>query len=146
MGNDALSEAVEIVERWRALHARPLAKTNAGLRYYVRRADAEPDVTQRLKRFATIVDKLQRHPTMSLSTMEDVGGVRAILPTQAQVDTVVASIRHQPRWNIRRVREYVSGRDPGPKDDGYRASSASDFAIEVGPCHELRNTAPFTHV
>jgi ppGpp synthetase/RelA/SpoT-type nucleotidyltranferase len=25
------------------------------------------------------------------------------------------------RWTIRRVREYVDGRDPGPKPDGYRA-------------------------
>jgi putative GTP pyrophosphokinase len=33
----------------------------------------------------------------------------------------VRDIRGQPRWTIRRVREYVEGRDPGPKSDGYRA-------------------------
>ena len=113
--------AVEAIEWWRAQHARPLARTNANLRYYVRKAGADPNVTQRLKRFATIVDKLDRHPNMQLSTMEDIGGVRAVLPTQVTVDAVVLELRHQPRWKIKRVREYVAGRDPGPKSDGYRA-------------------------
>lgn len=113
--------AVSVIEWWRALHAGPLVRTNVGLRYYVRKVGAEPDVTQRLKRFSTIVDKLQRHPTMQLSTMEDIAGVRAVLPRQSQVDDVVGELRRQPRWQIRRIREYITGRDPGPKEDGYRA-------------------------
>lgn len=58
---------------------------------------------------------------MPLSTMEDIGGVRAILPTQAQVDIVVVELRRQRRWTVKRERHYVAGRDPGPKPDGYRA-------------------------
>jgi len=119
--DDEFWKAVVTVELWRATHAKPLARTNAGLRYYVRKAGADANVTQRLKRFATIVDKLQRHPTMQLSTMEDIGGVRAVLSRQSQIDAVVLELLHQPRWTIRRVREYISGRDPGPKPDGYRA-------------------------
>jgi hypothetical protein len=120
--SDELWEAIDIVEVWRAHHARPLARTNAGLRYYVRKAGEDtPEVTQRLKRFATIVQKLRREPTMQLDTMEDIGGVRAVLPHQEQVDAIVAELRRQPRWRIRRVREYLTGRDPGPKPDGYRA-------------------------
>jgi putative GTP pyrophosphokinase len=118
---EELTEAVEIVEWWRAQHARALARTNAGLRYYIRKAGGEVNVTQRLKRFSTIVDKLDRLPNMQLSTMEDIAGVRAVLPTQAAVDEVVRELRRQPRWNIRRVREYVADRYPGPKADGYRA-------------------------
>jgi len=53
--------------------------------------------------------------------MEDIGGVRAILPGQSNVDELVRELRRQPRWQIRRVREYITGRDPGPKADGYRA-------------------------
>jgi putative GTP pyrophosphokinase len=104
-----------------AMHAKPLARTNAGLRYYVRKAGADANVTQRLKRFATIVDKLQRHPTMQLRTMEDIGGVRAVLPRQTHVDALVRELLRQPQWKIKRLREYVSGREPGPKPDGYRA-------------------------
>jgi ppGpp synthetase/RelA/SpoT-type nucleotidyltranferase len=88
----------------------------------VRKAGVEqPEVTQRLKRFATIVDKLRRQSAMALSRMEDIGGVRVIVPTQDQVDAIVRDLQSQPRWKIRRTREYVEGRDPGPKSDGYRA-------------------------
>jgi len=112
--------AIETVDWWRARHAKPLGQVNAGLRHYVRKAGTDPpQVTQRLKRFITVVDKLRRHPNMALSTMEDIGGVRAILGSQGQIDTVVRAL--QLRWKIRRVREYVDGRTPGPKQDGYRA-------------------------
>ncbi|MFI5009581.1 MAG: RelA/SpoT domain-containing protein [Solirubrobacterales bacterium] len=116
------AQAIRIIDGWRAGHAKPLARVNAGLRYYVRKVGVEePEVTQRLKRFATVVDKLRREPRMALSRMEDIGGVRAIMPKQTHVDAVVKDIRSQPRWKIRRVREYVEGRKPGPKSDGYRA-------------------------
>lgn len=119
---DGVRAAIDVVDWWRARHAKPLARVNANLRYYVRRAGAgERNVTQRLKRFGTIVDKLSRHPNMALTTMEDIGGVRAILESQHQVDHVVKALGAQPKWDVRRVREYVDDRDPGPKDDGYRA-------------------------
>ena len=115
-------EALTIIEWWRGLHARPLRRVNANLRYYVSKAGGgEHSVTQRLKRFPTIIDKLARHPNMQLTTMEDIGGVRAVLESQEQVDAIVADLRRQSRWSIRRIREYVDGRTPGPKDDGYRA-------------------------
>jgi ppGpp synthetase/RelA/SpoT-type nucleotidyltranferase len=114
-----LEEARQVVEHWRGLHARPLSAVAAGLRYYVAKAGAdERSVSQRLKRYSTIIEKLERHPG-TLTQMEDIGGVRAVLPDQDAVDTVVASLKK--RWNIRRVREYIDGRTPGPKDDGYRA-------------------------
>lgn len=117
-----LREAIEIVEWWRSLHARPLRQVNAGLRHYIRKAGCEPpEVTQRLKRFSTIVHKLNREPTMALSTMEDIGGVRAILPTQDQVLDVVSMLERAKRWTISRRRFYIEGGRPGPKADGYRA-------------------------
>jgi len=116
-----LAHAVRVVEHWRSLHARPLARVNANLRYYIRKAGAEPQVTQRLKRFSTIAHKLAREPTMALSSMEDIGGVRAILPTQQQVLDICDMLDRADRWKIRRRRFYIEGGDPGPKSDGYRA-------------------------
>lgn len=72
-------------------------------------------MTQRLKRFGTIVHKLYREPHMALSQMEDIGGVRAILPSQTHVDKVRAGIERN--WDVHRVRDYVAE----PKSDGYRA-------------------------
>lgn len=118
----AIEDAIAVVEWWRGLHARPLARINANLRYYIRKAGVEPEVTQRLKRFSTIVYKLQREPTMTLTTMEDIGGVRAILPSQSQVLAVCDMLDKADRWKIRRRRFYIEGGDPGPKADGYRAA------------------------
>jgi len=77
-----------LVEGWRELHAAPLRATSANLRHYVRprsaKASANVSVTQRLKKFSTILDKLNRYPKMQLSRMEDVGGVRAILPAKGR--------------------------------------------------------------
>lgn len=116
------AEAELTVEWWRARHAKPLARVNANLRHYVKKVGMwESRITQRLKRFDTIVDKLRREPSMLLSRMEDIGGVRAVLDTQSQVDRIVADLQKQPKWKIRRVREYVDGCVPGPKADGYRA-------------------------
>lgn len=113
---DKLMAAVEAIQWWRGLHARPLAKVNAGLRYYIRQCGAaDTDVTQRLKRFSTIVHKLHREPHMALSQMEDIGGVRAILPTQKHLDEVRAGVERN--WDVHRVRDYVAD----PKNDGYRA-------------------------
>lgn len=94
-------------------------KGRAGLRYCLRKAGSdERAVTQRLKRLDTIVEKLDHHPG-TLTQMEDIGGVRAVLPDQTMVDAVVVSLKR--RWNVRRLRQYIDGREPGPKSDGYRA-------------------------
>ncbi len=37
-------EAVMIVEWWRSTHAKPLVRTNAGLRYYARQSGGEVNV------------------------------------------------------------------------------------------------------
>lgn len=114
--------AFRVVEWWRALHARPLARVNAGLRYYIRKAGCEQsEVSQRLKRFSTVIDKLSRRPATQLTTMEDIGGVRAIMPQQDQIDEVVRCLQRAERRKIRRLRQYIDGGDPGPKADGYRA-------------------------
>jgi putative GTP pyrophosphokinase len=108
-----------LVEGWRELHAPPLRATSANLRHYVRpdsvSSSANVSVTQRLKKFSTILDKLNRHPTMQLSRMEDVGGVRAILPSQQVADRVARRLRKN--WTVHRYRDYVRE----PKHSGYRA-------------------------
>jgi putative GTP pyrophosphokinase len=136
-----LAEAVVLVDEWRAAHARPLKSINANLRYYVRKQGVESQVTQRLKRFSTIMDKLRREPSMVLSRMEDIGGVRAILPSQAKVDAIVRDLESQPRWTIRRKREYIEGRE-GPKADGYRAVHLvvvkDGYFVEIQSAHRGR--------
>ncbi|MEV4420171.1 hypothetical protein AB0L40_09380 [Patulibacter sp. NPDC049589] len=107
--------AVRVVDAWRASHARPLQATNANLYYYVRDyPGCHP--TQRTKKLATIIDKLQRHPG-DLARMEDIGGCRIVLPTVAAVDDLADRLKGQDGWEIVRLRDYIRR----PKDDGYRA-------------------------
>lgn len=106
--------AVEIIDWWRGEHAKPLSRVAANLRYYADEHEA-PTVAQRLKKFPTIADKLLRQPTMKLSRMADIGGVRAVLPDQDAAYSVASRLRKN--WTIIRFRDYVAE----PKADGYRA-------------------------
>lgn len=109
-----LGEAIDAIDWWRGLHAAPLTAVNANLRHYLK-PYGQPVVTQRLKRFPTVVDKLLREPTMKLTRMADIGGCRAVLVDQDAVTAVGRRLRKN--WTIVRTRDYVTS----PKPSGYRA-------------------------
>jgi putative GTP pyrophosphokinase len=111
---EALIESIEVIEWWRREHAKPLSRVAANLRYYAAE-EGKPVVAQRLKKFPTVAGKLLREPGMKLSRMADIGGVRAVLPSQEAAYRVSTRLRRN--WTITRVRDYVAE----PKADGYRA-------------------------
>lgn len=111
---DELMKAIQIIDWWRGEHAQPLSRVAANLRYYANE-EGEPIVAQRLKKLPTIVGKLFRTPGMKLARMEDIGGVRAVLPDQDAAYRVASRLRKN--WTITRFRDYVAD----PKADGYRA-------------------------
>ena len=111
---EELEAAGKVIEWWRYEHAEPLSRVASNLRHYVA-VEGRPWVTQRLKKFPTIVDKLIREPKMKLSRMADIGGVRALLPDQDAAYQVASRLRRN--WTIVRFRDYVEE----PKADGYQA-------------------------
>lgn len=110
--------AVETVWEYRRQFQYPLTQVNANLRHYVKAAEAEVLIAQRLKRLPRIVEKLHRQPKMRLSQMQDVGGCRAILPNERAVRDVLAGITRN--WDIITVDDYITE----PKADGYRGIHA----------------------
>jgi hypothetical protein len=76
--DEDLEQAWEALRWWRTLHARPLSKVAANLRYHVDQegglVNERIDVTQRLKRMDTMIDKLAREEGR-LTQMHDIGGV-----------------------------------------------------------------------
>lgn len=128
----ALEAAREALEWWRSLHARPLSAVAANLRYHVMKSEAQVDerveVTQRLKRQDTLVGKLGRERG-SVTQMQDIGGVRAVVPGLPHVYRVRRRLLKS--WTIVRERDYIAS----PKDDGYRALHLivrrSELPIEV---------------
>jgi len=119
-------DASEVLYDFRAGCTNPLKKVTVGLRQFaVREAVAVvteggrqvmPAVGQRLKRTPQILNKLARFPTMRLSQMDDVGGCRAVMTTQAEVDGILRRMRKN-KWEIVRIDDYVAE----PKATGYRA-------------------------
>lgn len=115
---DEFDRAWEALTWWRDQHAGPLLEVAEGLHYQVERCDARigdrVEVTQRRKRLETIIGKLARHPG-SVTRMQDIGGVRAVVLTLRHVYAVQRGL--QESWTIVRERDYIAD----PKKDGYRA-------------------------
>ncbi len=115
-----LAAEIAVVEAFRAAHSIPLLKARMGLRSCVRAEGLEAvEFGQRLKRMPTIIDKLRRLPTMKLSSMQDIGGCRAVFSAQAEVARVQERFM---RNSLRRngtddaVRDYITK----PRSSGYR--------------------------
>ncbi len=114
-----VQQDLALVDGWRACHAYPINTFQATLRGKLRAYHGDPIVAQRLKRLPTILDKLTRYPQMQLTTMQDIGGVRAILENVADVEKLAREYRDSSRFSHRLVNEkdYITL----PRDeDGYR--------------------------
>ena len=77
------------------------------------------DLSRRLKRLPTIEDKLRRLPRIDLSTMQDIGGCRAVLDTQDEVQRVVdrfCASSFERNEQTDKIKDYVAR----PQVSGYR--------------------------
>lgn len=109
-----VEDALSVVRAFRAAHSRPLVTANNGLRSMVRAEGCPVEVSQRLKRMATILDKLTREPTLSLANMQDIGGVRAVVPTIDNIWRVEARLRRNR--HVTGYSDYITH----PRSSGYR--------------------------
>ena len=118
--DDERAAEIAVVKAFRAVHRSPLLKARMGLRSCVNTEGLHAvEFGQRLKRTPTIIDKLRRLPTMKLSSMQDIGGCRAVFSTQSEVERVLARFaRNSVKRNETEdtVRDYVTN----PRTSGYR--------------------------
>ena len=116
-GTKEYEEALIVVNAWRTSHAYPINTFISTLRKKVSHYD-DPYVAQRLKRLPTIINKLNRYPSMHLARMQDIGGVRGIVNTIREVRELQKQYQDKTRFTHELVREddYISN----PKSDGYR--------------------------
>ena len=75
-------------------------------------------VAQRLKRYASIQNKIDRLKTMRLERMQDIGGIRIILQKVSDVYSVKKALE-AAKWKhqLRNIKDYISN----PKSSGYRS-------------------------
>ncbi|HMO41670.1 MAG TPA: RelA/SpoT domain-containing protein [Kiritimatiellia bacterium] len=117
---DSLTTALDLAERWRACHSYPINTFQAHLRTKLKLYHKDAIAAQRLKRMPTIVDKLKRYPSMPLATMQDIGGLRAIMPSVKEA----IKLAEDYRANHRLLHALVDDKDyiHNPRDaDGYRS-------------------------
>ncbi|MBR5547899.1 MAG: RelA/SpoT domain-containing protein [Clostridia bacterium] len=114
---EEVSDAITVIDNWRASHAFPLHVMYIHLR---RMAQSCPNalVVERLKRLDSIIGKLKRESGMDLWRMQDLGGCRVIVPTITDVYRFIekyqkSSIRHE----YKRTYDYIKN----PKKSGYRS-------------------------
>ncbi|TAA26582.1 RelA/SpoT domain-containing protein [Pseudoxanthomonas winnipegensis] len=114
--------ALPIISNWRAAHAYPLNTFQATLRKKLNALGLhgqEVVVGQRLKRLPSIAAKLDRFHTMALDRMQDIAGLRAVLPGVKKLQLLAHSYYDASRFTheLRQVHDYVAA----PKPDGYRS-------------------------
>lgn len=74
-------QAVKIVSDWRALHLGPLNEVRAIVKRRLQNLGVKYLLAQRLKRMPSIINKLKRFDSLELSRMQDIGGLRIVVPT-----------------------------------------------------------------
>lgn len=119
--SEELQAARDVLSNYRLAHAFPLNAVTVTVRQRALELNQNAVVAERRKRLPTIIDKLKRHPTMSVTTMQDLGGCRVVFETVAEVEELVGILRDLPRSKNRvtKVYDYLRN-DPGPRDSGYR--------------------------
>src|SRR3989344_7414316 len=124
MNNDSTEEAKEealtILNNWRSSHGYPMNTFQARLRQMSKKVDENALVVQRLKRVPSIIKKLKREQTktMSLSQMQDIAGCRSVLLDVNKVNELTEIYRKSRGLKHKKVGEknYIKN----PKEDGYR--------------------------
>jgi ppGpp synthetase/RelA/SpoT-type nucleotidyltranferase len=115
--SDDINKAIELVNAWRVSHSYPLKTLNVNLRRKVKGYKGAV-VAQRLKRMPTILDKLVREPTMQLTTMQDLGGVRAIVADIKTVNKITEKYKSGTSHELIDEKDYIAY----PRGtDGYRS-------------------------
>ncbi len=109
--------ALEIIDNWRSAHAYPLQVIYMHLKNMTSSKESVI-VAQRLKRLDSIVEKLKRERTMSLWSIQDLGGCRVIVPSVEDVYDYYNKYRNS-RIRHRFVKEYNYIEEP--KLSGYRS-------------------------
>lgn len=114
---EEIENAIQIIDNWRASHAFPLHIIYMHLRRMAEK-NADIIVAERLKRLDSIVNKLKREPTMSLWSMQDLGGCRVIAKCVNDVYSLSAQYENSRKRHIKKAEyDYIKS----PKSSGYRS-------------------------
>lgn len=111
------ADARALAKAWRSAHSYPMNTWQMRARYQARDVPGAL-IAQRLKRLPSIESKLRRFPNTQLDGIQDLGGVRVVVPSVDDVRRIEGSIvSNSRRHRLVRHDDYLSA----PKGDGYRS-------------------------
>ena len=116
---EKLKEAIDIVNKWRSLHVGHLEAQLDMICLMAEEIDLQAVYARRLKKIKSIKNKLKRQPNMSLSTMQDIGGIRLICSSLNAVGKLEKL--YLKKDSLKKIDNYIET----PKKDGYRGIHAS---------------------
>jgi hypothetical protein len=116
--DDEMDADFGTIAEFRASHAYPLRAVTTILRRKAQLVDPSATVYGRTKRMISIIMKLQRYPAMQATTMQDMGGCRAVVKDMVAVAKLTQQFR-EIAVNLEEPREY--NYITNPKSDGYRS-------------------------
>ena len=120
---DETSQMLKVVSDWRSEYEYALSRVMAMLRKHSNSQGWKGVIISgRTKRLRSIIAKLERQPTMALTTMQDVGGCRAVMHDVEAAERLAESVRTHLASKLSgggQISEddYISS----PKPDGYRS-------------------------
>ncbi|MBF0698033.1 RelA/SpoT domain-containing protein [Actinomyces bowdenii] len=115
-----LETVLATIDAYRGGFISPLRAVNDELSALLEEHRIDADVSQRLKRMSTIVEKItQRESGLDLSRMQDIGGCRAVLVTDSvkALYTLCRLVCDHWAGAVKRYSDYVET----PRPSGYRA-------------------------
>lgn len=127
-----IADQLAVIEEFRAQFSQPLNSMSNSLRSYLSTCRIDGEVSQRLKRMPTIIDKIvNRESKTDLSRMRDIGGCRVVV-TASNPGVLYDLADYVVDRNVgTRVIDYVAE----PRPSGYRALhlevSRQSLPIEV---------------
>lgn len=127
-------DALQILSRWRSAHAFLINTFNIYFRAKVKKLNiSSPVIAQRLKRTPSIIGKLKRFPGMQLHRMQDIGGLRIVLPKIEDVYRLYDEVRKSKTFKHQLElppKDYIER----PKQDGYRSLHQ---VVRYHPCSPM---------
>lgn len=108
--------ALNCILAYRRGYSAPMLSANNSLRYFVQKLGLDAQVSQRLKRMGTILEKVVREPTLALDRMQDWGGCRVVLPDVESVYRLADRVAETRGRKLIGLTDYIET----PRVSGYR--------------------------
>lgn len=112
-------QAFRLISSWANLFAVPLKHFQISIKRRLTKQKKVHNylIGQRLKRMPSIIAKICRFQDMQITRMQDVGGLRIVVPALPNVEVVHSEIiRNRKKNEVQPYKDYISH----PKADGYR--------------------------